>query len=102
MGPPKWSIRKWLSYFAAQNVDPKDPKAITKLLGNSPTLAQVIAIGGDPSDCAVKLAISRCRRMGWRHRRHVVGRDVIVALQDGVRLGARIRFMLALGPGRPR
>ena len=43
IGPPKWSIRKALAHMAAQEVDPKDPKAISKLLGDNPTLAQVIA-----------------------------------------------------------
>jgi hypothetical protein len=42
-GPPKWSIRKALAHMAAQEVDPKDPRAIQKLLGDNPTLAQVIA-----------------------------------------------------------
>jgi hypothetical protein len=44
MGPPKWSIRKWLSYFAAQNVQPGDKEAMLKLLGPNPTVAQVIAV----------------------------------------------------------
>jgi hypothetical protein len=35
MGPPKWSICKALAHMAAQEVDPKDPKAITKLLGDN-------------------------------------------------------------------
>jgi hypothetical protein len=43
MGPPKWSIRKALAHMAAQEVNPKDPEAIKKLLGDNPTLAQVIA-----------------------------------------------------------
>lgn len=43
MGPPKWSIRKALAHMAAQEVDPKDPKAMLNLLGPKPTLAQVIA-----------------------------------------------------------
>jgi hypothetical protein len=43
MGPPKWSIRKALAHMAAQEVDPKDPKAMLNLLGPNPTLAQVIA-----------------------------------------------------------
>lgn len=43
MGPPKWSIRKALSHMAAQEVDPRDKNAMVKLLGEKPTLAQVIA-----------------------------------------------------------
>ena len=43
MGVPKWSIRKHLAYFAAQNIDVNDPKAMRSLLGNNPTIAQVIA-----------------------------------------------------------
>jgi hypothetical protein len=42
-GPPKWSIRKHLAYFAAQNIDVNDPKAMRNLLGANPTIAQVIA-----------------------------------------------------------
>ena len=42
-GPPKWSIRKQLAYFAAQNVDINDKSAMTSLLGPNPTVAQVIA-----------------------------------------------------------
>src|ERR1017187_5536083 len=44
MGPPKWSIRKQLAYLASQNVDMNDKNAMRKLLGDNPTLAQVIAI----------------------------------------------------------
>jgi hypothetical protein len=43
MGPPKWSIRKALAHMAAQEVDPNDRNAMRKLLGDKPTLAQVIA-----------------------------------------------------------
>jgi hypothetical protein len=43
MGPPKWSIRKQLAHFAAQNVDLNDRNAMKDLLGNNPTVAQVIA-----------------------------------------------------------
>ncbi len=50
MGPPKWSIRKQLAYMA-QNVDPNDKNAIRKLLGNNPTLAQVIAMADDRPNC---------------------------------------------------
>ena len=42
-GVPKWSIRKALAHMAAQEVDPNDRNAMRKLLGDKPTLAQVIA-----------------------------------------------------------
>ncbi len=43
MGPPKWSIRKALAHMAAQNIDINDRNALKSLLGDNPTLAQVIA-----------------------------------------------------------
>ena len=38
-----WDIRKQLRYLARQQIDPNDPKAMSKLLPPSPTVAQVIA-----------------------------------------------------------
>jgi hypothetical protein len=43
MGVPKWSIRKALAHMAAQNIDINDRNALKSLLGDNPTLAQVIA-----------------------------------------------------------
>jgi hypothetical protein len=44
MGPPKWSIRKQLAYLASQEVDLTDKQALKNLLGDHPTVAQIIAL----------------------------------------------------------
>lgn len=38
-----WSIRNQLRYLARQPLDQDDPKAFSKLLGKTPTVAQIIA-----------------------------------------------------------
>lgn len=38
-----WSVRNAVRYLGAQRIDPSDPKAIQKALGNNPTCAQLAA-----------------------------------------------------------